>query len=59
MAQQYLNRANIHSVHEQVCGETMSEGMASDSLDYPGLPHCLFDGLLKRGLMNMMAPKGF
>src|SRR2546425_12108271 len=55
MAEQFLDGADVRAAFQQVRGEGMPEGVTSDRLGQPGLPHGLLDRLLQAVLVDVMA----
>lgn len=56
VSHQFLNRADVVSGFQQVCGEGMPDGMAADMLDHSGFSNGLLDRPLKDCLVRMVAP---
>lgn len=56
MSQQLLNRSNVRTAFEQVCGKGMAERMTRSPLGEPGFCHSLPDGFLHQRFVNVMVP---
>ncbi len=52
---EFLHRANVVAVSQQVRGKRMAERVARDSLRQPGLSNRLLDGFLDEGLVNVVS----
>ena len=57
MPQQILHRANVRSAFQQVRGERMSQHMRRDAFVQTRPARRLPDGVLKRGVQDMMPPQ--
>ena len=55
--QELLQRADIHSVFEEVCREGMAERVTSGSLRDSYSLHRLFEHFLQRVLVEMVSPR--
>lgn len=53
--QEFLHRAKVVAVGQQVRGEGVPKRVAGDPLGQSGLSHCLRDGLLDERFVNVMA----
>lgn len=58
VAQEFLDRADVHAVGQQVCGERVAEGVAAGVLLDLQLADRGVDGLLQKRWIEMMAPPG-
>ena len=56
MAKQLLHGTDVGSVRQQVGGEGMTQGMGRHPLGEIGSPGRLADGILKSGILDVMAP---
>ncbi len=55
MSEQFLNRAYIVVVSQEMAGITVAKGMGGGSLADPGFLHRPFDCLLHMGFMEVIA----
>jgi hypothetical protein len=55
MAKQFLHRANVIAILQEMGSKTMAKGMATDSLRYAGLLNRLLESFLDGAFVEMMA----